>query len=242
MPKNHDHLPKYLQISQDIVGMIRRGELPVGGQTPSENEIIEKYGVSNTTARKALQEIERAGWVTRIKTRGTYVSSAHVGRSVDKILSFTRNMSESGRVPSTKLLKVQVRKKGESISLQGRRCTLEGPVCVLERLRLADGIPMMKETRYISLDLCPEIDKLDLEGSLYNIYEEHYGLQLVESHQILNVIMVEKKADMDLFEIEDPIPAFLVKGATSCGKDVILEVEESLYRGDLYRFSVRASR
>ena len=242
MAQTAGQLPKYLQISQDIIGMIRRGELPVGRQTPSENEIIEQYGVSNTTARKALQEIEQAGWVTRIKTRGTYVSSARVGRSVDKILSFTKNMIEAGRQPSTKLLRVRTRKAGETIALQGRTCRLPGPVCVLERLRLADGIPMMKETRYISLDLCPGIENLDLEGSLYRIYEEHYGLQLVESHQILNVIMLEKKADMDLFEIEDAVPAFLVTGGTWCGKEVLLEVEESLYRGDLYHFAIKASR
>lgn len=235
-------LPKYLQISQDIVNMIRNGELAVGHQTPSENEIIQKYRVSNTTARKALQEIEQAGWVTRIKTRGTYVSKARVGRSVDKILSFTRNMIEAGREPSTKLLRVRVRRAGGSIELQGRMCRLPGPVCVLERLRLADGIPMMKDTRYISMDLCPGIDQLPLEGSLYNLYEEKYGLQLVESHQLLNVAMLEKKPDMDLFEIEDPIPAFMVTGATWCGKDVILEMEESIYRGDLYRFALKASR
>jgi len=242
MPVRSQRLPKYLQISQDIVDMIRRGELPVGHQTPSENEIISQYGVSNTTARKALQEIEQAGWVTRIKTRGTYVSSARVGRSVDKILSFTKNMIQAGRVPSTRLLRVRVRKLGQSIALQGRTCRLEGPVCVLERLRLADGIPMMKETRYISEDLCPGIEKMDLEGSLYQIYEEAYGLQLMEINQVLNVTMLEKKSDMDLFQIEDPTPAFLVTGATSCSKDVILEIEESLYRGDLYQFAIRASR
>ena len=47
---------------------------------------------------------------------------------------------------------------------------------------------------------------------------------------------------MDLFELEDTIPAFLVEGATCCGKEVTLEMEESLYRGDQYLFTVKATR
>ena len=59
--------PKYFQIRRKIVGSIQRGELPPGAPVPSENEIIERHQVSNTTARKALLELEKEGWVTRVK-------------------------------------------------------------------------------------------------------------------------------------------------------------------------------
>ena len=55
-------IPKYFRISQEIIGRIRSGQLKPGMKVPSENEIIQKYGVSNTTARRSLQEIEAAGW------------------------------------------------------------------------------------------------------------------------------------------------------------------------------------
>lgn len=35
----------------------------------------------------------------------------------------------------------------------------EGPFSEIERLRLADGIPLMKEARYISLRLRPDIQR-----------------------------------------------------------------------------------
>ena len=65
--------PKYFQIRRRIVGAIQRGELAPGAPVASENEIIERYGVSNTTARKVLHELEKEGWVTRVKGRGTFV-------------------------------------------------------------------------------------------------------------------------------------------------------------------------
>jgi GntR family transcriptional regulator len=234
-------LPKYLQISQEITETIRRGELAVGEKAPSENEIMTKYGVSNTTARRALQEIERSGWVRRVKARGTFVRENRIGRSVDRILGFTRNMREAGLVPSTEVLSVRVRKESHALKLSGRQYQMPGPLCMLERLRLADGVPIMKEKRYISLQLCPGIEQKNLEESLYDIYES-YGHELTEIHQSLSAIMLERKQDLDIFELDQVVPAFMVEGATFCGKELILEVEESLYRGDLYKFMVKAIR
>jgi GntR family transcriptional regulator len=43
--------PKYFQISRSVVSMIQSGKLKPGMPVPSENEIIGKYQVSNTTAQ-----------------------------------------------------------------------------------------------------------------------------------------------------------------------------------------------
>ena len=37
------------------------------------------------------------------------------------------------------------------------------------------------------------------------------------------------------------IPGLVVDGVTFCGKELILEMEKSIYRGDKYKFAVRAS-
>jgi GntR family transcriptional regulator len=232
-------LPKYYRISQEIIEGIRRGRLRAGDRVPSENELIEQYGVSNTTARKALQELEQAGWARRVKGKGTYVRSGAVERSVDKILSFTRNMLQAGREPSTNVLDVRVRRRPHSLTVHGRTYTLSGPICAIERMRLADGVRMMKETRYISLEFCPGIDGMDLSGSLYNIYEQHYGLQLAEVQQMLSAVILERE-EQEWFDLEEPVPAFCVEGVTFCGKELILEMERSVYRGDMYRFLVTA--
>ena len=94
--------PKYFQICRRIVGAIQRGELTPGAPVASENEIIERYGVSNTTARKVLHELEQEGWVTRVKGKGTFVRDFPVLRSINRIFGFTRNMIEAGRKPATR--------------------------------------------------------------------------------------------------------------------------------------------
>lgn len=242
MADTKSSLPKYLEISRDITDSIQNGLLEVGDMAMSENEIINHYGVSNTTARRALQELERAGWVRRIKGKGTVVQDRRVDRSVDRILGFTRNMLEAGRSASTKLLDIQLRHTNRTLQIRGRTYTLLGPIWVIERLRLADEIPMMEEKRYISAELCPDIAKKDLEQSLYDLYENEYSLSLTGVNQRLSTVLLQHRRLMNLFELETPTPAFLVEGVTFCGRDVILEMEESLYRGDQYQFTVYAKR
>jgi GntR family transcriptional regulator len=232
-------IPRYFEIVRDITAAIRGGRLAPGDVVPSENDLIGAYGVSNTTARKALEDLERAGRVQRIKGKGTYVCDSRVDRSATRILGFTQNMVEAGRVPSTKLLSAKVHREGRDLTLNGRRYVLAGPVCEIKRLRLADGIPMMIETRHVSERLCPGIHRKDLEGSLYDIYEREFGLQLARIDQRVSAVIINGK-ELGFPGISGLIPAFHVEGVTFCAKELVLELEESVYRGDMYRFSVRA--
>lgn len=240
--KDYEHyLPKYYKISRDIIAQIQRGDLLPGMRILSENEIIAKYKVSNTTARKTLQEIENTGWAIRVKGKGTYVQTKNIERSVTRILGFTKNMIEAGYTPSTRLLDLKVVKDEYSDVINGRRYTMRGPLFMIKRLRFADHIPMMLEVRYISSSFCTGIDKKDLEQPLYDIYENDYSIRLTEVNQMIRTIIIDDKETEKHFEIESPTPAFLVNGVTFCGKELILEMERSIYRGDKYSFSVRAT-
>ena len=231
--------PKYFQISREIIASIQSGALPPGHPVPSENEIIEQHQVSNTTARKALLELEREGWVSRVKGKGTFVRDYTIVRAINRIFGFTKNMLEAGRKPATKLTGFHLRQTDHTQTINGRAFTLKGPFCEIERIRYADSIPMMKETRYISLGLCPDIHRKNLEQSLYSIFEKDYGIHLTEINQMLSAVVLEGDA-LKPFQLEKPVPAFRVEGASFCGKDLIIEMEDSIYRGDMYRFAAKA--
>ena len=59
------------------------------------------------------------------------------------------------------------------------------------------------------------------------------------AQQMLSTIMLDD-AMKERFALDRAVPALRVEGATFCGKEMILEMEDSVYRGDMYRFSVRA--
>jgi DNA-binding LacI/PurR family transcriptional regulator len=67
--------PMYQHIRQELLAKIRRGELQPGDRLASEREICEEYGVSVTTARRALLELVNAGVIKRRPGVGSIVSA-----------------------------------------------------------------------------------------------------------------------------------------------------------------------
>ncbi|MGC9343996.1 MAG: GntR family transcriptional regulator [Bacteroidales bacterium] len=239
--KSESHLPMYFLISQEIIDKIKNKELRPGEKIVSENEIIKNYEVSNTTARKVLQEIENQGFARRVKGKGTFVSeNVKASRSATKVLSFTKNMLQLGFKPRTKLLQCSLQKGGITKMVNGRNYSINGQVCRIDRLRYADNMPVLREIRYISANFCPGIEKLNLEGSLYDIYENKYQLKIATIYQTLSAIIIEGE-ELKYFDKEDIVPGFRVDGVTFCGKELVLEIEESIYCGDFYKFNIEAT-
>lgn len=232
-------MAKYRQITQEIISRIENGSLSPGMRVPSENEIREAYGVSNTTARKALQDLETLGFAERQKGRGTFVRERTLPRAANKILSFTANMRQAGRVPKTRVLYTGLVETGYAVRLMGQTVELPGPAYKIHRLRFADDTPVLLEVRYINRDLCPDIDRKNLELSLYDVYSDDYGLILSKVDQSLEAIMIGESA-VQFFGVPAETPGFLVEGATYAAPGQLLELEHSIYRGDTYKFFVSA--
>ena len=235
-------IPKYLMIAQQLMGAIRSGELSAGARVPSENELIAEHGVSNTTARKALNYLDSRGWIQRERGRGSFVSSQNVHLSLDRILDFTTNAIRSGAVPSTRILDVRVGHETPIVRMAGGTFAIEGGVCRVERLCLANDVPIMLERRYVSTAVCPGIEQMDLSGNLYELYERHFELTLDYVQQDLSVVALDSGRTMGLFQLEKPIPAIRVQGATLAADGRLVELEEAFYRSDRHRFSVIARR
>jgi DNA-binding GntR family transcriptional regulator len=64
----------YQQVADDLAAMVKSGELPRGSRLPAEHELMEIYAVSRPTVRSAVAELGKAGVVTVVRGRGTYVT------------------------------------------------------------------------------------------------------------------------------------------------------------------------
>ena len=120
-----------------------------------------------------------------------------------------------------------------------QRYYLRAPIFRITRLRSANGEPVILERRYVAMKLCPEIASQHYQESLHELYEKTYGLALREMDQMLSTVIVEDAEIMAMFDIGQPIPAFRMDAVTICENRKIVEIAESLYRGDRYRFSVQ---
>src|ERR1700733_6475359 len=68
--------PKYARIAAELRGRIFSGELPAGRGAPPEPELCDTYGVSKTTAAKAMDLLAGEGLITRQPGAGSFVAWA----------------------------------------------------------------------------------------------------------------------------------------------------------------------
>ena len=66
-------MPAYLQVADDLRTQIRTGALEPGAQLPSMAQLRQRYGVSNTVVRDALNELRRDGLVVGQQGKGVFV-------------------------------------------------------------------------------------------------------------------------------------------------------------------------
>lgn len=80
--------PLYRKIYEDLERAIASGEFTHGNQLPTEKELSETYQVSRITSKRALTELEQAGFISRIRGKGSFVKdrSQKAAKKANQIL------------------------------------------------------------------------------------------------------------------------------------------------------------
>jgi len=160
---------RYERIARYLRTLVAAGE--PGDRLPSDTELCRRFGVSRMTARQAVQVLVNEGLVFRRRGRGTFLAATRVGRLLGSPLSFTESMRRRGLRPSSMVLRAEVTAPApEDVETLGLR---DGDrVVVLERLRLADDVPMAVE-RAVLVPTLITILREDLDrGSLHAAMEQ----------------------------------------------------------------------
>ncbi|MET9964843.1 GntR family transcriptional regulator [Streptomyces sp. NPDC006356] len=101
--------PKYVRLAQTIQRRIEDGTYPPGTRVPSENQLVQAFGMSRPTVVRALELLKRDGWLESRQGYGTIVRGRpavaeqrdHRGREAlerDESLTSGR-LVEVGQVP-----------------------------------------------------------------------------------------------------------------------------------------------
>ncbi|MEU6001567.1 GntR family transcriptional regulator [Streptomyces sp. NPDC047197] len=65
--------PKYVRLAQTLQGRIEDGTYPPGTLVPSENQLVQAFGMSRPTVVRALDLLKRDGWLESRQGYGTIV-------------------------------------------------------------------------------------------------------------------------------------------------------------------------
>lgn len=223
-------IPKHAQLRAILLAQI--GTVwPPHSAIPSERDLMAAHGLSRATVREAIRQLVEENKLTKVHGKGTFVAGSRVETSLH-LASFTDDMRRRGLVPATIVREVAlVEAPMEARAALG----LDGAekVWLVERLRLAGGVPMALERGYYSTQAAPDLGSHDLTGSLYSILANAYGLTVDRAEQTVWAENAES-AVAEVLEVSAGAPLMVFRRTSGAGS-LAVESVISWYRGDRYQ-------
>jgi GntR family transcriptional regulator len=240
VPKPLVREPLYQQLHEALRELLRTGEFAHGDRFITERQISERFGVSRPTANKVLAGLVSEGVLEFRKGVGTFVRGALLDYDMRSLVSFTRKAKQAGMRPSTNVLAFE---KVSSASLPSEilaalQLSDEDTAFYMERLRLADGVPVIHERRWVPAALCPALARRDLRGSIYTYWTERLGLAIAGADQLIRAVNI-RAPESALLQVRSGTAGFLLMATGCLGDGHPLWSEKTTYRGDVYEFNLR---
>lgn len=202
-----------------------------GDRVPPERELSRAWGVARMTLRQALDGLVAEGLIVRQQGRGTFVARPRMARHLS-INSFTEQMRQQGRVPSSRVLDFRRIRSGVGQARQ-LRLPVGDPIVRFTRLRLADGEPIGVETTCVASDLVPGLKESDLDGSWYGLLAQKYEIAIVHGTSLIEPSLLTDREAAAL-ETDAGRPAFRIETSTFGTGGRVIDFEVDVYRGDRY--------
>ncbi len=231
--------PKYHQLAEILRQKILDGDYAPDTQLPTESELCQTFGTSRGTVRKALDMLARQGFIRREQGRGTFVNPQVSQHSYFTLTSFNEDMRRQHRQPGTRVLRAAIVPATSEIA-RHLGISIDDPTLCIRRLRLADGKPVVYETRYLAQSLCPRLLEYDLENlSVHDLLVHTCDLPLIRTvHTLEAHILTPEEAE--LLQTEAGSPAFFIDRLTYTvdenGYERPAVWYTALFRGDEYHF------
>src|ERR1700733_12366836 len=150
MPSLYEHVESVL------AGDIADGSLSPDARLPSEDGLVERFKVSRTTVRKAIQNLIERGLVEVRRGKGTFVTQPKITQELTELTGFVEDMQALGRTPTARLVEKRVVAADETVAHQ--LALAPGRLGVrLMRVRLADGVAMSFDETYLPQELGEKI-------------------------------------------------------------------------------------
>jgi len=231
-------IPVYIQISDAIRAKIQSGKLFPDSVLPPSEQICGELGITRMTLRQAYTVLAREGLLDSQRGRGTFVRRSKMERTLGQMVGFSEEMRACGKKPSSKMLSYERTDPSEP----AREFLGQGPVYRIERLRLADAIPMAIEEVEIPVRLCPDLQDFDLtKKSLYQVLDEVYRVRFAHCDQIVSATLPNGR-QRKLLDIGAKVALLNVTRRSFTKSDEAVSYGITQYRGDLYTASVHGER
>ena len=238
-------LPIYYQIKQTIKGWIVNKEFGPGNKIPSENELADRFNVSRLTVRQAISQLIQEGFLNSRRGEGTFVTSnenlinsfsLETTGFMDEL--FSTQLSKVTTKWATLSKMVAPKPVKEKLQLE----TNDEEVVQIKRLRLLRGRPFTYTINYLPVDIGARVNEKDLyRRRLLEILERDLKIEFTEAVQTIEASFADQEVAEKL-EVASGSPILFVEKIMYSKQHKPIELFQSSYRGDLFKFIVRFNK
>ena len=173
----------YYQLYDILSEEIASGNYKVGDRLPTESQLIEDYGVSRITVRKAMNMLADEGLIIKKPGYGTFVEPKKMSQRLNKVVHFSNDMMQKGYNVSVKVLENELVNASNNIA-HALNIPEGSKLIKIKRLRYANNIPTCIECAYLIYDDCPEVLNNDFsKKSLRNYISKNYNINWKHASQ-----------------------------------------------------------
>lgn len=221
--------PLYRQIRALILRSLKDGEWKPGDMIPSETELAVRFGVSQGTARRAIDELAAENVLVRRQGRGTFVAS-HLQR-VNQF-RFLKLRPDDGDLEALGGKVLECRRTRPTAAMARQLRLRPGEAVILTRrvLRFGDKATVLDEI-WLPAERFKGFSAEGFEsyqGLLYGYLEAEFGVQMLRAEERLKAVLAQSE-QAELLGVEVGTPLLQVDRVSFTYEEQPVEVRRGYY-------------
>ena len=223
--------PLYRQIKQLIITSLQAGEWKAGDAIPSEQELAGRFGVSQGTVRKAIDEMAAENLLVRRQGKGTYVAT-HAEQKVQ--YRFLRLMADEGPVALERQLLDCKRQRAPAAIARRLQMRAGEPMVEVRRLLHSKGQPVVLDDIWLPGDLFRGLTTELLnqhKGPFYELFETEFGVHMIRAEEKIRAVAADGEIAA-LLQLPLGAPLLSVERLSFTYGDKPVELRRGLYSTD----------
>jgi len=230
---------RYQHVYDLVLAIMAERGLEPGDRLPSTTELAEIAEVSSISVRRALDELERAGKITRRQGLGTFVAASHIASDPTRPGELLQTLlDKDGDLPTvtTSLISISVGLPSTTIAT-ALGVDSGQPVWEIWRKRSIGSEDTILERAVLPLSRVPAIDRglLAEGGSLYRFIEERYELKDDYTEQAFEVD-TPSSWEAEHLRVAAGDPIVRVRGVSFDADGKAFDCFEQCYRATKFTF------
>jgi GntR family transcriptional regulator len=224
-------MPLWAQLEENLRTRLDAGEFDDG--FPTDLQLTTEYEVSRHTVREAVRHLNKTGLLKRERGRGTVINRSEFEQSLGTLYSLFQSVESAGVEQTSRVLRLEV--VTDSVAASHLDVPEDTEFLLLERLRLAAGVPLAVDRAWIPGDKARAL--LDVDWSHTALYAElaRSGAPVPNQGWERLTPVTPSAADRKLLELRKTDAVFFLERLGS-RDGAPVEWRTTIIRGDRYRF------